>query len=515
MAQLFGWKRSDGRRRFDKAFITTAKKSGKSTVCASIALYMMLADGEDESEVYMAAVDRDQASIIFDKVLRSVRMSELLMKQTTIQIQESYKRIRFPDKGSLLEAISSDADSTEGKNPHCLIADEMHVWRDRAFFNALMYGDIVRRQPLFIQVTTAGDDPTTIGFEEYEFAKALLNPKDGFYSQNHFAYIAESPLEKEWDDETGWLDAQPSLRGEVDTLREKDPDEPKEPRVLGSLDKIRSLCAEAKQSPRKQREFQRYLCNRWITGVENVWIDLDAWCRCGGLLQEHLGDPCWGGLDLSSTRDLSSLCLAFWTGEVLDLMWTFWTPRDKIKEHEDRWRVPLRDWVDRGFVIACPGEVIDYSMIRAHISGVTLNSEGLPNTDRLETSAFKRYKVQVLGYDPWNAQKLAEQELYNYDGIPMEAMRQGYISFNGPCKEFERLLASNKINHANNPVVTWMAQHCIVDTDPAGNIKPNKTKSRQKIDGIVSMVMAIGLAVRDKDKQRRTSPYSERGFRFL
>lgn len=472
IAPLFGWKRKDGRRRYQKAFITTAKKSGKSTVLAGLPMYMLLADGEEEAEVYSTAVDRDQASIVFRKTLRSVRLSSHLSK--VLRVLESQKRILHDPTGGVYEALSSDADSTEGKNPHLLIADEIHVWRDRQFFNSLMYGDIVRTQPLFLMITTAGDDDQSVGYEEYQSAKALLNPDDPYYVQSQFAYIAEAEDANAWDKPASWLQAQPSLRGEVDHCRVKDADEPATV-VLGSLDKLQAKADEAKQSPRKQRQFVRYICNRWVTEVEDTWLDPEMWDACGGTMPDDGDTRRWFALDLSTRRDLTALCIGRESDDLIGLEWKFWTPLEGLRKRELEWRVPLRDWVEAGHVIACPGPTIDYSRVRATIRDLALECD-----------------LQALAYDPWNGQDICKLQLGEEDGLPIDAHQQGYVSMNGPSKQFEDSIRAGRIRHGGNPVARWQARHVVVQTDAAGNIKPNKEKSRQKIDGIVAAVMVVG-----------------------
>lgn len=491
IAPLFGWKRADGRRRYQKGFITTAKKSGKSTVLAGLPLYMMLADKEEEAEAYSAAVDRDQASIVFEKTMKAVRISPYLSK--ICRVLETKKMIRHDKSASRYEAISSDADSTEGKNPHLLIADEVHVWRDKQFFNSLMYGDIARRQPMFLMITTAGDDDRSIGFEEYQAAKALLDPSDPYYVQSTFAYIAEAQDTSKWDQPESWLQAQPSLRGEVDYERPRDDDDlPAEPVEVGSLEKLSGMMAEAKQTPRKQRQFIRYICNRWVTEVEDTWIDPEAWDECDGDIPDHSGDPCWGGLDLSVSRDLTSLCLAFPADDdFIDLKWWFWTPKNKLKYHEDQWRVPLRDWVSQGLVVATDGPTIDYGYIRRTISGAVFNNDGT-RAENDQASVMSTYDLQELWFDPHNALELCEKQLAEEDGVPMMKHAQSKPIMNEPSKKFLEYVLKRKIRHGKNPVARWQARHVVVTHDSNGNIKPDKEKSRQKIDGIVAAIMAVG-----------------------
>jgi len=475
LAPVFGWKQKDGRRRYDKAFVTTGKKSGKSTVLSGLPLYMILAQGIHEAEAYATAVDRDQATLIYRKTSEMVRQSPHL--RSILKRVDSQKRIVHHGSASFFEAISSDADTADGLNPVLLICDELHEWKDRRFFTKLMYGDIVRAEPLFLMITTAGDDDESIGFEEYEFAKALLDPNDPFYSQSHFACIREAGDEHEWDNPDGWQQANPSIA-----------------EGLGNLVKLQSKCDEARKTPRKIREFTRYICNRWVSVIEDPWISPDSWAACGGMIGNHEGESVWLGLDLSAVLDVTALCAAWWAEEgVIDLAWWFWMPKEGIRDKEDRWGVPLRAWVSDSWMIQTPGKSVNYRNIRGLISGLTFDEDG--NATRVDGSGLRdKYRIEEIAYDPWNATQLVE-DLEQHDGHACVEHRQGYISMNTPCKEFERRIADCELRHGNNPVAKWMISHCIVDQDPAGNIKPNKKKSKHKIDGIVAAVMAAGRAV--------------------
>lgn len=487
IAPLYGWLRADGSRRYRKAFVSTGKKSAKSTIVSGLPLYMILADGEDEAESYSAATDRDQAAIVFQKTLRSVNLSDHLKR--AVHPIESRKRIEHRASGSYYEAISSDADSAEGKNFHLLIVDELHAWKDRKFFNALMYGGISRAQPLFLMITTAGEDRDCIGFEEYEFAKDLINPDTDFYSQEHFAYIAEAGDDREWDDPAGWLAANPSVGQDFG---------------LPTIETLQAKCHEAKKSPRKKREFLRYICNRWGDAEISPWLDLEAWRACAAMDRpNHAGEPCWCGLDLSRTRDLTAAAAAWIDDEYLDVECMFWCPAERLKQFEEEWRVPLRDWARDGYVIATPGNVVDYAYIRQAMSGVILGPDGTPLGETWSDSWAALYKIQEVGYDPWNATKLVT-ELGEYDGLKMIEVRQGYASISAPAKELENRVINRRIRPGNNPVLNWMVRHCEVDEDPAGNIKPSKKKSRYKIDGIIAIIEAQALAKAGRLHHRRS-----------
>ena len=504
---LFAWKRSDGRRRFTKGFITTGKKSGKSTVLAGLPLYMIEMDGEPEAEAYATAVDRDQASIVFRKTERMVRLSPQLRRR--LKITASTKRIFDQELGSWLEAISSDADSADGKNPHLLILDELHRWRDREFYNTLVYGDISRPQPMFLMITTAGNDMDGIGYEEYCYAKDLVDPSTDVYDMSRFAAIYEAGFQKDesgqvlkdedgrpkrlaWDDPVGWIQANPTILEDDTELR---------------LQRLKENCDEARTSKSKRRNFMRFVPNWWVSDVEDMYIPWDDWVRCAEL---HDLDPatlagraCWAGLDLSSLIDITALCLAFRmtpaeTKRQKDvvgyrLLWNFWIPEDTIREAEERDRVPYSDWVSEGWIIPIPGRRVEYSYIRREISGVELDEQGTALPIKYIGSATKKYQLQAIAYDPWNSEKLIT-ELSKYDGIKCMEMRQGFVTMSRPAKKLQATFRDGLIDHGGNPVAAWMARNAKIDQDPAGNMKINKKKSRKRIDGITAAVMAVGMA---------------------
>lgn len=499
LSQLFGWKRPDGRRRYDKGFITTAKKSGKSSTLSGLPAYMITADDEDEAEAYIAAVNLPQADIVFNKCDRMVRDS--LLKNATRRVP-SERRIVHESSGSIFQALAHDADSVEGKNPHLLITDEVHAWRDRAFFEALMYGDIARAQPLFLMITTAGDDELSVGYEEYQFAKDLLDPANDFYSQSHFAFIAEAGRnpatgemsEYEWDDPQSWADANPAIAEGV-----------------GSLTKLQSKCDEAKSSPAKKRSFVRYICNRWIAESDDVWLNRLYWRECEDkTLQIPDGQEVFLGLDLAEIEDLVALALSWWVDhKTIGLKVRFWMPDEGVKEKAERWKVPLQDWIEHGWIETTLGRTVDYSILRNAISGIALDEKGAEIRPRDPKSIFQQYRIKELCYDRALATNLVVQQLGAIDGIPIAEQGQGYFGMNTPAKNFKQRIDEGMILHDGNPVMDWMVGHCVADTDAAANVKPNKKKSRQKIDGIVASIMSVGRATLTLPPKK--SNYERRG----
>ena len=508
-AKLMGWKRPDGRRRFDKAFMTTAKKSGKSSTLAALPLYMTAADGEEEAEAYSTATTKPQACIIFDKT-HHMGCSKDSKLHGVFRAVPSERRLVFEKTGSVFAALAADADGVEGKNPHLLIADELHVWKDRRFFDALMYGDVARSQPLFLMITTAGDDLQTVGYEEYEFARDLLNPNNDSYSMSHFAFIAEAgrdPITGEiaekipgenqnfrWDDPESWRQGNPSLEEGV-----------------GSIAKLASKCEEAKESPAKQRAFIRYICNRWVAGVHDVWLNRDYWDECrDDDLEIPEGHDIFCGFDFATVEDLVALAKVWWIEhDLMGVEVDFFMPEEGVTEKERRWKVPVRDWIDRGFITTTNGRTVDHAEIRWHITGVALDERGATTGEKNEDALDELYTVQEFAFDRARTRDLVITQLGEGDGLPVAEFGQGFMQMSGPAKEFAKRIADKTIRHAHNPVLDWMVDNCIVDKDPAGNIKPNKKKSRQKIDGIVAAIMAVGASMAHEPDP--PSPYENRG----
>ncbi|MEL6109971.1 MAG: terminase TerL endonuclease subunit [Planctomycetota bacterium] len=509
LSRLFGWKRADGRRRHDKGFMTTAKKSGKSSTLSGLPLYMILADGEAEAEAYATATQLGQAEIIFNKT-NLMGCSRRAKLSGTLRSVPSERRILVDDTGSAFQALASDADGVEGKNPHLLIADELHVWKDRQFFDALMYGDIARAQPLFLMITTAGENLQSVGFEEYEFACDLIDPNSDVYSMSHFAHIseagrdastgevAEKPDDEEWNfdwtNEEEWKRANPALLEGV-----------------GSIEKLRAKCNEAKETPAKKRSFIRYICNRWVAGGNDVWLNYGHWKECEDeSLEIPEGHEVFCGFDFASVEDLVALAKVWWIDHgTMGLEVDLFMPEEGVDEKEQRWKVPLRDWIDRGFIQTTSGRTIDHAEIRWHISGVALDAAGAELKERNENSVDERFSIAEFAFDRAHTKDLVITQLGQYDGLPVAEFGQGFLSMSAPSKEFKKRVADGTIRHAPNPVLDWMVGHCVVDTDPAGSIKPNKKKSRQKIDGIVASIMAVGISMGHEPEA--PSVYEERG----
>lgn len=468
---LFGWKRKDGTRLYRMAYIEVPRKNGKSTLAAGIALYLLFADGEAGAEIYSAAADRDQAAIVFETAKAMVEASPALKKRAKI-----YKRsIVVPRTASSYKVLSADAPTKHGLNAHGIVFDELHAQPNRELWDVLATSTGAREQPLIVAITTAGYDRNSICWEQHDYARKVL---DGVINDpSFFAYIAAADENDDWRDPRTWAKANPGLG------------------VTVKKEYIEQEAKRAMEVPAYQNTFRRLHLNQW-TQQDERWLDLAEWDANAHLVvpEKLKGQACYGGLDLASTTDIAALVLLFPREEgTYDILPFFWIPEDNMREKENRDRVPYSTWVRQGFIYATPGNVIDYAAIRKKIN---------------ELGAV--YNIREIGHDPWNATQLALE--LNGDGFTMVPIRQGFASMSPPTKELLNLVLARKLRHGGNPVLRWMADSMVVKQDPAGNIKPDKSKSTARIDGMVALIMAIDRATRHREDK---SVYEERGILTL
>jgi phage terminase large subunit-like protein len=449
---LFGWKRANGTRRFRRSYISIPKKNGKSTLCAGIALYLLIADKEAGAEVYSAAADADQASIVYKEAANMVESSPML--KARLAVAESRKTIKEPLKRCWYKALSADVPTKDGLNIHGLIFDELHTQPDRKLWDKLKYGGASRRQPLFISITTAGSDRLSLCYDQYTYAKKIISGKvrdTSFYACIY--ELAENPEKPDaWKDPANWRIANPSFGSALDE------------------DQFTEDFNEAMENPLSENSFKRYRLNQW-TQQETRYIPMDKWRLCHGPIPE-LEDKrieFFGGLDLASTQDICAYVQFF--HKQMYVKCHFFIPEASVQKRIDKDHVPYDLWIKQGFLIATRGNVID----EEHVIETVLKS-------------CEKNKCREIGYDPWNAPhvvtRLADEQ------IEMVPVRQGFLSLNYPTKEMLKWIVSLKLNHGNNPILDWMANNLAVETDAAANVKPSKKLAREKIDGIAALVNA-------------------------
>lgn len=460
MRTIFGWKKADGTRLIRVAYIEIPRKNGKTEFAAGLSLLLLLGDSEFGGQGYAMAADKDQAKIVFNKASVMVQFSDLLMQhcdafKTSVycgQLMASFKPLsRMPG-------------TKQGFSPSFAIGDEIHVWPTGELADVVHKGTAARRQPLEIYITTAGIKGVGFGWEMHDRAAKIL---DGTLVDPSFlAVIFAANENDDWKDEATWAKANPNMG------------------VSPKLDYLRSECANAQDSPRKENEFKRYHLNLWTEQVTR-WIPIEAWDACAGeigwrdLPAAMKGRRCFAAVDLSAKVDLSAQVLMFPPDEKggrWHVVPRLYLPKDRIEFASKRDRLPYEAWERMGALTLTPGNVIDYGYIEQQLMA--------------DASLFE---IVETGFDPWNATQFSVR--MQGEGLAMKEFRQGYGSMSEPSKQFEAEILSGRLHHGGHPVLREMVKAVSVATDPAGNIKPDKSAATLRIDGVVAAIMGMGLAL--------------------
>ena len=469
---IFGIIGEDGFRQFRNAYIEIAKKNGKSTLSSALALYLLYADGEASPEVYSAACDRNQASIVYKEAEKMVRASPELMRRS--KVNGSIKRIVSYNPEGFYQVLSAETGSKHGLNISGLIFDEIHAQKDRKLYDVLTkYSGSARTQPLFISITTAGNNKDSICYELH--TKAIDIMKGTRHDPSFYPAIYGLSDEDDWHDEKNWYKANPSLGATI------------------SLERFREDYQNALENPAELNVFKQLRLNMWVSSAV-AWIPEHVFDKGNDPidLESLKGRDCYAGLDLSSTSDLTAFVLLFPPRDDTEkyiVVPYFFLPEDTLPQRVARDHVLYNTWVANGYLITTEGNVVDYRFLQAFIE-----------------ETCEKYHVLEIAYDRWNATMLV-QNLID-EGLTMVPFGQGYKDMSPASKEFYKIMLEGKLIHGGNPVLRWMASNVVVDQDPAGNIKPTKAKSIEKIDGIVALIMAMGRAILN---QNPGSVYDERG----
>lgn len=489
---IYGTVRENGERQYEEAFILIPRKNGKSELIAGFLLYQLFMNNEFGQEIYSCANSKDQAEIIFRICSQMIRSNKALSKRC--KIIDSLQRIVRADTNSFYEAISSDAPTKHGLNATFVVYDEIHESKKRDLYDVMHTSTGARTEPLFITITTAGESEEGIWFELYTHAKNVLNgtiEDDTFYpvifeleNDCDWKEIGE-PAEYNDDGEeisapTGWYRANPAL-GHFKYLE----------RMLADFKKAISM-------PAFEANFRRLHLNQIISSSQ-AWINKELWLACNGEIDTKslVKKECFGAFDLSSTGDLTSFVLVF-PVEIKNVTYYvvmpfFFIPKANIKQRVEKDRVPYDVWERQGLIKTTPGNWVDYQYIYEKV-----------------ISLSKVYKIKEIAYDPWHASEISQK--LEAEGFTMVEFRQGYRSMTPACQDLLNTTMSNRIIHGNHPVLNWNSSNMIFEMDAAGNIKPSKKESREKIDGMVALIMALDRAIKGHKKK---SVYESRGLRTV
>lgn len=459
---IFGIVKPDGYRQFRTAFVEICKKVGKSELAAAVALYLLYADNEPSAEVYGAAADRQQASIVFDVARQMVDMSPALLKRS--KLMTATKRIVNYGNSGYYQVLSAEVGGKHGFSVSGLVFDEIHTQPNRQLYDVLTKGSSDARQnPLHFIITTAGTDRHSIAYELHTKAVDILEGRR--VDPTFYPVVYGLKDDEDWEDEANWYKVNPSLGYTVD------------------IERLRDAYREAKQNPADEVTFKWLRLNMWVSSTV-AWIP-DAIFMKGNEeidLAALEGRDCYGGLDLSSTGDITALVLMFPPrdeDEKYILLPFFWVPEETIPQRVKAASVPYDIWERQGYLLSTEGNVIHYDFIEKFINDLA-----------------EKYHIVEIAVDRWNATQMIQN--LEGDGFTMVPFGQGFASMSGPTKDFYRLLMEGQIIHGGHPVLRWMAGNVVVDTDPAGNIKVTKAKSKEKIDGIVAAIMALDRCIRNQ-----------------
>ena len=488
-------------RQYQYLYLEVPKKNGKSEISAALGLYHLLMDGEERPEVYCVAADKDNASIVFLAAVYMIEHCPALQKRKAkgeLKIIESQKRIRFLPNGGELKVLSSEAYSKHGYKPSCVIFDELHAQPNRDLWDVMTFGaGDARRQPVWLVLTTAGDDPDrkSIGWEVHSDAMDILRARGKIPAQ-----LDAEGKPRVYEDNPLWL---PVIYG-ISAITGDDDDAIQAINIYDEavwracnpslgvtvpLRIVRAEAQEAKRNPAKEKLFRWLRLNQWIAVKAVGWLPLTLYDKTqwgpsakaerGAWLDKLKGLRCYGGLDLSMTTDLSALVLIFppqrWLTTWVAVFWG-WRPVEGVEDAERRDHVPYRDWERAGFIRLCEGDQIDFAEVTETIVEVS-----------------KTYKLEMLGADPFLFQSMAQQ--LQAKKIPIMEIPQGIMSMSPPMKELERLIRAHQMLHVHNTCARWCFGNVRNYVDANENIRPLKNRSIGRIDMTVAWIIAMAVAL--------------------
>lgn len=461
-------------RRYRELYLFIARKNGKTELLAAITLYLLVGDGEEGAEIYGLALDKDQASLVYRVAVRMVELSDTLSKR--LDIYKSTTRIVDERKGSFFTITAGDALGALGANPHGAYIDELLTQPTRDLYDVLRSSFGARAEPMLLMATTAENDPAGFAASERQWSERVAENPDLDRRRLVVMYAAD-PAD-DWRIEDTWRQANPALGEFLD------------------IEVLRSECKKAIENPAAERAFRQFRLNQPANAVGRA-IDLPVWDAGVGPIpyrsmpETLAGRVAFAGLDLASTQDLASYALAFPDDDGYAVLWRHFAPSSAVPALDRRTGGGAQVWASDGTLTVTEGDVIDYGAI---VAGLDADAD--------------RYDIRQIGYDRWGATQLATE--LTEAGWPLIQIGQGFASLSGPTKDFLRLVASRTLRHGGNPLARWEAANLVTRSDPAGNLKPDKAKSMDKIDGIVALIMALDLAMRHVDPPKK---YVTMGFR--
>ncbi len=453
LTTFFGWVDQFGLRRFKVYYEEVPRKNAKSTKTSGVGLYCLTADGEEGAEVYSAATTREQAKIVWQDAKRMVERTPGL--QMRFGVDTSSNAVFVEHTASSFKPLSRDQGGNhDGLNIHCGIIDELHAHRTREIFDVIETGTGSREQPVLWLITTAGSNRSGICYEQRSYVIKILSGV--IEDDEYFGIIYTLDQDDDWTDPKNWVKANPNWGVSVNP------------------EDIARKARKAMEMSSAQNNFLTKHLNVWVN-ADTAWMDMVSWDKCANpvlTLANFKGQPCWIAIDLASKIDIASVALLFRrNGKVFAFAWNY-LPEEAAEEGSNS---QYSGWARDGHLKLTPGNVTDYAYIE---------------NDLRELAAD--YDIQQVGFDPWQASYLATR--LGEEGMPMVEYRNTVQNMSEPMKELEALVVSDKFEHDGNPVLTWMMSNVVAHRDAKDNIYPRKEHPENKIDGVVAIIMALGMS---------------------
>jgi phage terminase large subunit-like protein len=465
IGSLFGWKGNDGYRRFRNAYIEVGKGNGKSPMGAGTGLIMLCLDGEMGAECYTVATTKEQADIPFQDAVKMVAASPALRQRLQNSGNVKTFNIAHLASGSYFRPLSAKHNSLDGKRVHYALVDELHEHPNSLVVDKMRAGTKGRRQALVVEITNSGFDRTSVCWNHHEYSRKVL---EGILKDDSwFAYVCALDEDDDWKNEKVWAKANPNLGVSI------------------PLRYLREQVREAIGMPIKQNLVKRLNFCMWTKAGE-VWIPPEMWAACGAKFDEEqlIGQDCFPGLDLSKGRDFAALVLVF-PGTPIRVLSYFWLPTESVTRLAEKANLPLLEWVEQGHLRLTPGGSLDFDFIRRDINHLA-----------------SKFNFREIGYDEHQALQIATQ--LEGDGHTMVPVRQGFLTLTEPTEEVMSLVKSKGLQHNNHPIMNWMISNIMIAQDAAGNIKIDKKRSAEKVDGPAAMVNGISRLIRNPEE-----PYTD------
>ena len=456
--RIYGPRDADGHRIVDEVVMMVPRGARKTTLGAALALLHTVGpERVAHGQVILAAYDREQARIAYDEASGIVAARKEIARAT--RVRDFVHEIEHLASGATLKAVSSDAAAQNGKTPAFVLIDEIHAWKKRQLYDVLSTGLTKTANTLKIVISQAGRGTDNVADEVFGYARKVASGE--IDNPGMLPVLFETAPDADWKDEAVWHRANPGLQFGYPNLK-----------------KLRKFAKEAEHRPAMREKFLNDHLNVWLSGHAAPWIETEQWDKGGSPidLDEREGEQAWIGVDLGSTSDLTAIVVALRDDDGgFTVIPSVFAPEAALRRRQERGEAPYQLWADEGHLIATPGDIIDQSLIEDHLRDLC-----------------KRFDVQEIAFDPWSARTLMVRLLS--DGLPAVEHRQGFRSFAEPMRTFETAVLANTLRHGGHPVLRWCVGNVVVDQDPAGNLKPTKSKAIEKIDAAVAAIMAVGRA---------------------